>query len=260
MKIKLAGRNIQPSQTVSKLLELAALWRRFHIFKKPTQVFKAYLTKKNVPEYLELKNGFKVYLSSHPEDIVTAVVVFCKHDYGTDFAGKNIIDIGANIGTFSLFAALEGAKKVVAIEPAREAYETFERSISANSLQDVVLPVAAAVTRHDGNKVHFPTQSSPNNTAAKKEHSIAVNTISLATLIQIHFTAPIDLLKIDCEGGEYDILYNTPDNTLKQVKQIRMELHGAAKDKQALLHHLQQKGFRLDSYQHDNAWLTNTRT
>ena len=258
MSLKFAGRKIALSGLLSQLFYQLKMVSTLSIFKHPYQVFKTYLTKKNTPEYLELKNNYKIYLSSHPEDIVTAVVVFCKHDYGTDFAGKNIIDIGANIGTFSLFVALKGAKKIVAIEPGQEAFDTFKRSIAANNLQNVITPIFAAATAHDGDSMHFPTRSSPNNTANENEHSIAIHTVSLATIIQSHFTAPIDLLKIDCEGGEYDILYNATEATLKLIKQIRMELHGAAKDKEALLRHLQKKGFHLDSHQHDNAWLTNT--
>ncbi len=257
MKVRLGNRKLNIWQLLTKLPELIGLLVNIGIFKNPITVLKLYLTKKKVPEYIKLRNSFHIYLSSHPEDIVTAVVVFCKHDYGTDFAGKNIIDIGANIGTFSLFAALKGAKKIVAIEPGQEAFDTFKRSIAANNLQNVITPIFAAATAHDGDSMRFPTRSSPNNTANENEHSIAIHTVSLATIIQSHFTA-IDLLKIDCEGGEYDILYNATEATLKLIKQIRMELHGAAKDKEALLRHLQQKGFRLDSHQHDNAWLTNT--
>ncbi len=35
----------------------------------------------------------------------------------------------------------------------------------------------------------------------------------------------IDLLKMDCEGSEYDILYNTPVSSLQKIKRIAAEVH-----------------------------------
>lgn len=260
MSIRLVNRRFNILQSFSRLPELVSLSLNFRIFKEPIQALKLYLTKKNAPQYLELANGFRIHLSSHPEDIVTVAVVFCKHDYGTDFAGKTIIDIGANIGIFSLFAAYKDAQKIVAIEPGQEAISTLKKSIEANSLQQRITAIQAAVTAVDGGVLHFPTFSSPNNRPTNSgTNTIEVPTVSLKTIINSHFNNPVDLLKMDCEGGEYDILYNTDKHTLALIREIRMELHGAKQDEDALLNYLQQKGFKLNKYRHDNAWLTNTK-
>lgn len=254
------GRKIKLSQLLSQLWQTTLLLPRIWVFTNPYKVFKAYLSKKNLPKQLQFKNGFQLHLSSHPEDIVTAIVVCCKHDYGSDFEGKTIIDIGANIGAFSLFAAHKGAKQIVAIEPVPEAVNTLRRSVEANKLQNAVTVLQAAVTSQNGSTLYFPTQSSPNNAPADTTtNTIAVSTMSLKTIVSDHFNVPIDLLKIDCEGGEYDILYNADDTTLAQIHEIRMELHGDTGQKEALLQHLKAKGFRLHKYNHDNAWLTNTQ-
>jgi hypothetical protein len=34
-----------------------------------------------------------------------------------------------------------------------------------------------------------------------------------------------DLLKVDCEGGEYDIFFHTPADTLRRIQRISMEYH-----------------------------------
>jgi hypothetical protein len=35
----------------------------------------------------------------------------------------------------------------------------------------------------------------------------------------------IDLLKMDCEGAEYEILFGTPRDVLAKIAEIRMEIH-----------------------------------
>ena len=37
--------------------------------------------------------------------------------------------------------------------------------------------------------------------------------------------AHCDLLKVDCEGGEYDIFFHTPEETLRKIDRIAMEYH-----------------------------------
>lgn len=34
-----------------------------------------------------------------------------------------------------------------------------------------------------------------------------------------------DILKMDCEGAEFEIFYNTPGEYFKKIKEIRMEYH-----------------------------------
>jgi hypothetical protein len=55
-----------------------------------------------------------------------------------------------------------------------------------------------------------------------------------------------DLLKMDCEGAEYDILYNCPPEYLRRIDQIAMEVHsGQQKDQniEALEAFFRKQGF-----------------
>jgi hypothetical protein len=56
-----------------------------------------------------------------------------------------------------------------------------------------------------------------------------------------------DLLKMDCEGAEYEILYNCPPDYLRRIDQIAMEVHRGDKEDQnidALEKFFRQQGFR----------------
>ena len=43
-----------------------------------------------------------------------------------------------------------------------------------------------------------------------------------------------DLLKLDCEGAEYDILYNTPEEILNKIDQMAIEVHQGKNEKENL--------------------------
>jgi FkbM family methyltransferase len=54
---------------------------------------------------------------------------------------------------------------------------------------------------------------------------ISVPCISLTDIIQQNNFAGVDLLKIDCEGSEYDIIYNTDRTLVQRIKMMVAEVH-----------------------------------
>jgi FkbM family methyltransferase len=59
--------------------------------------------------------------------------------------GKVVMDIGANLGVFSLLVARMGAEKVIAFEPVNATYEILKRNIELNGLQGIIFPVNKAL-------------------------------------------------------------------------------------------------------------------
>ena len=47
----------------------------------------------------------------------------------------------------------------------------------------------------------------------------------MAEIIAANEIERVDILKLDCEGSEYDILYNAPPNILARIAEIRLEYH-----------------------------------
>ena len=58
-----------------------------------------------------------------------------------------------------------------------------------------------------------------------KARQIKVNAVTLADVLTEHALDSVDLLKLDCEGAEYEILMSAPEETLAEVQRIVMEYH-----------------------------------
>ena len=200
-------------------------------FKSYYKLWHSYITR-STPEgnFYELRNGYKLYLSSSDEDPVTVMVVFGKRDYGKIKKGDVVVDIGANIGSYSIYAAKKGAIKVYAFEPNKEAFKTLKKNVEENGLQNIVKAINAAVTDKDGEWVSITTSSSPRNEIireSKTEGTDTVSSISLQKIIESNHIDQIDILKVDCEGCEHVIFKSVNPEYFNRIKEIRMEVHGS---------------------------------
>jgi FkbM family methyltransferase len=201
-------------------------------------------------------------LSAHPHDVVTAFVVVAREDYGRIEPNTIVVDIGANIGVYSLYAAYMGARVVYAYEPNAQAYEILLRNIALNGFEHVIFPYRLAVACTSDNMVSIPVEASPyNRTLADDicEHWDSVGTVTLERILIDNGIDYADVLKIDCEGAEYEVLFGTSGAVLSRFRNIRMEYHPGPID--ALLGHLQRHRFFLVERNEESAtiWVTRSR-
>ena len=174
-----------------------------------------------------MRDGTRIYLSGHEHDVITVFVIFVREDYGRLASPGVVVDIGANIGVFALLAARRGADKVIAYEPNSAAHACLRRNVVENGLEDIVHPRRLAVSAIAGERARFPVAPSPYNRIVgqgEQGDDETVETTSLAGIVSDEAPGGIDLLKLDCEGAEYDILF-APDVPLEKVHEIRMEYH-----------------------------------
>ncbi|MCH8902451.1 MAG: FkbM family methyltransferase, partial [Bacteroidetes bacterium] len=67
----------------------------------------------------------------------------------------------------------------------------------------------------------------------------------------------VDLLKLDCEGSEYEIIYNLPDSSMEKIIALVMETHEGTKENQnhhAMCVYLRRKGFKVKSDNKSMIW------
>ena len=132
-----------------------------------------------------------------------------------------VLDVGAHIGAYSALVA-ERVKKVVAIEPDPQNYRLLVRN--TGRIKNVVRTRAAVVHDSDFGRTRlYEARWSTMHSSAQirgRKH-ISVPAVSFRSLLRTHRPT---VLKIDIEGGEYDLmdeLLNLP----KRVRVIAAELH-----------------------------------
>lgn len=145
--------------------------------------------------------------------------------YGMDpshVSGRTVIDIGANVGAFSIWAGLHNAAKVIAVEPEPGNLAVLRTAIAANPAHTSRVEVIGAAVVHDSTKVKKVRMDSTGGGAHSVKAAkgdVTVPTISFADLLAGHEDV---LLKVDVEGAEYDFLKGDP---LAQVARLVAEWH-----------------------------------
>jgi FkbM family methyltransferase len=118
-----------------------------------------------------------------------------------------VIDIGAYIGDSSIYFALRGAKKVIAIEPHPEAFKEMIENINLNNLEGIVIPVNAGLASGPG---EICVENVDVNETIGTYHKLSrcdtlVPAITLADVIKRFAIDHRAVLKMDCEGCEFDM-------------------------------------------------------
>ena len=156
--------------------------------------------------------------------------VFAHGDYDhLDVRDKVVIDIGASIGDTSIYFALRGAKKVIAFEPFPRIFELAKRNIKENGLQDKIVLVNAGCG-YDG-KVRVRENFEANSSTQLADHGtgLEIPIYSLNTIVKM-FDIKDAVLKVDCEGCEYELFRTATDESLSKFDQIMVEYHYGYKE------------------------------
>jgi len=138
------------------------------------------------------------------------VNTFFKKDYGKIIVNeKTVLDIGANIGDTGIFYALNGAKKVIGIEPFPKNFDYAQKNIQINNLDNVItLLQAGCSSKKEIIKIDPDYQSNIESEVKSFKTGIDVPMITIQDIINKYEIPKSSVLKIDCEGCEYDIIEN----------------------------------------------------
>lgn len=138
--------------------------------------------------------------------------------------GDVVMDIGACVGLFSYRSLCQGASKVYCVEPSNRLIKACINNTSEFFINQKENPVVF-INHAIGGLSDFSKTTRDSFNIFGKERNIS--TISFADLVQQNKIERINFLKLDCEGGEYDVFTHKNLNYLKHnVDFIACEMHG----------------------------------
>lgn len=150
---------------------------------------------------------------------------------------KRIVDVGANVGfSVAYWAARYPDARIDAFEPHPKHLATLRRTISLNRLDERVFvhPAAAGVSDGSSNLLSAGVCSKIDTQAKNREVARGLETIEVPVVdfFSAIGSGQIDLLKIDCEGAEYDVLMDTRFDDINATKMV-IEWHATITHPQA---------------------------
>lgn len=211
-------------QTIMRLLDesLYQLYMATMLIRSRIRCFFTLLGKP--PEFLFRIQEHDLLVRRNASDLLTIREVWSDHFYLDPPPGGMVVDIGANIGAFAVFAARH-AKHVFAFEPLTDNVRILKRN--TQSLRNVtVFPIAVAGS-HEMRTFTFNDIMPGNASMVTKRgmHQETVQTITLTEVLDLCCIPRIHLLKMDIEGAEYELLSAAPPETLRRIDAITMEFH-----------------------------------
>jgi FkbM family methyltransferase len=182
---------------------------------------------------IRMKDGLNITLRRDHMDAGIVAEIFFDNCYVRDLSlppNPVVVDIGGFIGDFALYAATHlKARRVVVCEPSPSNWALLVKNIQDNHCEDRVAMVNKAVS--DASVVMLDIDAPDRGQARISAYRPSrcekkpVECISLESLFTEFKLTEVDLLKIDCEGGEYDILLSAPSKVFSGVKNIVFEFH-----------------------------------
>lgn len=193
-----------------------------------------------------------LYGTAHNGDVAE---VFGRMDYAPlDVERRTVVDIGANIGDSSIYFALRGAQRVIAVEPFPQSFEFLVRNLEANRLGPMAIPVHSGAAPVAGSVRLDPRI--PDTTvvsAVDFPSGVPVPMHPLEWFVD-EFEVHDGALKMDCEGGERDILLQAADWVLHRFATAQVEFHGGPGPLQAIADRWKRAGFDVRWDTPDARW------
>jgi FkbM family methyltransferase len=202
------------------------------------------LGKRLLPEFI-MFNGNKIFLDSE-NSINLAACGYKSEDYALSLfeaeieTGSVVLDIGANIGLYTL-AAAKYAGKVYSFEPDPITFPNLKKNVEGNFYENVVI-INKAVSDRRG-RMQFSSSSGKSSRGGNHLVSnlddtnaefVLVDTIALDDFFK-DTTLKIDVIKMDIEGAEFQALRGMK-NLILATKHMKlfMEFNPHALNRQAV--------------------------
>jgi len=213
------------------------------------------ITKPDV--FLKTRDGIILKIRNIPKstDIHIFTEIWLENVYLKNFKideNSTVIDIGSHIGLFSIYVAQKLKNcKILCFEPNLENYNMLKENIEMNSIKNIST-FNNAVSSKSGNIKFYNSEKNfaANSIYEKVGEEILVQSTTLEDIIQKNNIQKCNLIKMDCEGAEYDILMHTSEKILEKIDNITLEYEEQGKfeyTSDELISKLRSCGFIIDT-------------
>ena len=234
----LHGKILNPPRWLISLYHWEGGWKRyFEKYRICTGPYKMALRGRSRPYYLRWKDKEVIeefYSYDGYEDITLS-------DHTT------VIDIGAHIGLFTIRAA-EAGSTVYAFEPSPHSYECLLRNIELYEVSDRVVSQNTAVTSEIGTVeiALSDTESLYDSTEiAISGTKRIVPSTTLSEIASKNRFEGTTLLKMDCEGAEFEIIRSSNVEDFEDIDVIFLEYHAESGNPVEIEKELESMGYSV---------------
>ena len=179
--------------------------------------------------------------------------------------GEELLDVGANIGLYSVYAAIQRGCRVTAFEPESQNYALLNRNIHLNHLSDRVAAYCVAAMDqlrldrlylsqfdpHGGGSCHsFGAEVGFDLAARPSPFAQGCISIDIDHAVETRMLAVPDHIKIDVDGFEHKVVAGAA-RTLKdrKLRSLLIEVNPHLPEHRDLMTHLAELGFTHDPLQ-----------
>ncbi|MDN5894571.1 MAG: FkbM family methyltransferase [Nocardioides sp.] len=144
------------------------------------------------------------------------------------------LDLGGHIGSFALaFASAQASGRVACFEATPGTFGYLEQNISRNGLSARVVAHNIAVSDHEGELVMASHGDGSGHNGVLHLGETGLTTISVPcvpaasafAMTSEKFGDPVEVVKMDIEGAEYDMILNSSPADWASVQRVVMEYH-----------------------------------
>lgn len=158
--------------------------------------------------------------------------------------GDLFLDVGANVGSFSVLASGVVGARSVALEPVPSTFRSLQRNIAINGLRERVSPICVAAAAEAG-VVRFSTDRDTVNQVVDASYAGGAVDVPTRPLDEVGDLTSLALCKVDVEGFEREVLEGAR-RTLRIPALRAVLLEGDSPDISDMM---RQAGFTRASYE-----------
>lgn len=204
----------------------------------------------------QFRSGEVIECRTKSTDINEAIVVLSGIEYPEQHCKLKskvnpiIVDIGANIGSFSIYAhRLNKELKpiIYAFEPHPDNANLIASNLKRNNIENYYIIQKAVAGANGVASFDISGAFDSFKLGTNSDQSVEVTTTKLSTFCSLNHIDKIDLLKIDIEGGEYDVIKHDLNFINQKVGVMFIEYHNFnVNDGHLLLIEALEKNFEIN--------------